>query len=109
MRSSATKTSAGPSSTASPRRACSFNCCGASTTAYDRTVAEQSQAVELFLELAALPTPPGEERAAADVVRSYLRGLGLEPEEDAFDNVYARVEPTAEGTPLFFCAHLDTV
>src|SRR5438067_2966724 len=24
-------------------------------------------------------------------------------------NVYARLEPTAEGTPLFFCAHLDTV
>src|SRR5438067_69287 len=24
-------------------------------------------------------------------------------------NVYARLEPTAEGIPLFFCAHLDTV
>ena len=24
-------------------------------------------------------------------------------------NIYARLEPTAEGTPLFFCAHLDTV
>jgi tripeptide aminopeptidase len=69
-----------------------------------------SEALDLFLELAALPTPPGEERAAADVVLRYLRGLGLEPEEDDFGNVYARIEPTAEsGTPLFFCAHLDTV
>ncbi len=76
------------------------------------------EAVDLFLELAALPTPPGEERAAADVVLAYLRGLGLEPEEDDSaaavgsnaGNVYARVEPTADaGTPLFFCAHLDTV
>jgi tripeptide aminopeptidase len=80
-------------------------------------VAALSEPVELFLELAALPTPPGEERAAADVVLGYLRGLGLEPDEDGCGpeigsnagNVYARVEPTAEGTPLFFCAHLDTV
>jgi tripeptide aminopeptidase len=68
-----------------------------------------SEAVDLFLELAALPTPPGEERAAADVVLRYLRDLGLEPDEDGFGNVYARLEPRAEGTPLFFCAHLDTV
>jgi len=68
-----------------------------------------SEAVDLFLELAALPTPSGEERAAADVVLRYLGGLGLEADEDAFGNVYARIGPTAEGTPLFFCAHLDTV
>src|SRR6185503_324528 len=24
-------------------------------------------------------------------------------------NLYTRIEPTAEGEPLFFCAHLDTV
>src|SRR5579862_7065859 len=24
-------------------------------------------------------------------------------------NIYARIEPTAEGIPLFLCAHLDTV
>ena len=76
-----------------------------------------SGVVDFFLELAALPTPPGEERAAADVVLRYLRELGLEPDEDdtgpsigsTMGNVYARLEPTAEGTPLFFCAHLDTV
>jgi tripeptide aminopeptidase len=73
--------------------------------------------LELFLELAALPTPPGEERAAADVVLRYLRELGLDAREDdcgprigsTMGNVYARLEPTAPGTPLFFCAHLDTV
>ena len=68
-----------------------------------------SDTLELFLELAALPSPPGEERAVADVVLRYLRDLGLEPDEDAFGNVYARVDPTAAGTPLFFCSHLDTV
>jgi len=68
-----------------------------------------SEAVDLFLELAALPTPSGEERAAADVVIRYLGDLGLAPDEDGFGNVYARLEGSAEGTPLFFCAHLDTV
>src|SRR5712691_460618 len=77
-----------------------------------------SEVVDLFLELAALPSPPGEERAVADVVMRYLRDLGLNADEDdaggrvgsTIGNVYARVEPTADvGTPIFFCAHLDTV
>jgi tripeptide aminopeptidase len=76
-----------------------------------------SEAVDLLLELAAIPSPPGEERGVADVVLRYLRGLGLEPDEDACGphigsttgNVYARLEPTAEGTPIFLCAHMDTV
>src|SRR5918911_3615783 len=77
-----------------------------------------SDVVDLFVELAALPSPPGEERAVADAVTRYLRDLGLAPDEDdagarvgsTMGNVYARVEPTDDGgTPLFFCAHLDTV
>src|SRR6266498_1563580 len=77
----------------------------------------QTPALALFLELAAIPSPPGEERAVADAVRRYLADLGLEADEDGcgpeigstMGNIYARLEPTAEGTPLFFCAHLDTV
>jgi tripeptide aminopeptidase len=76
-----------------------------------------SEVLDLFVELAALPTPPGEERAAADVVLRYLNDLGLDPDEDdcgpsigsTMGNIYARIEPNAPGTPLFFCAHLDTV
>src|SRR5712671_5267996 len=68
-----------------------------------------SEVVDLFTELAALPSPPGEERAVADVVLRYLRDLGSQPDEDAFGNIYARIEPMTEGTPLFLCAHLDTV
>jgi tripeptide aminopeptidase len=68
-----------------------------------------SDTLELFLELAALPSPPGEERAVSDVVLRYLRDLGLRPDEDSFGNIYARIEPAGDGTPLFLCAHLDTV
>jgi len=65
--------------------------------------------VDLFLELASIASPPGEERPVTDVVVRYLRDLGLDSDEDDFGNVYARIEATGEGTPLFFCAHLDTV
>jgi tripeptide aminopeptidase len=76
-----------------------------------------SEVVDLFLELAALPSPPGEERAVADVVARYLRDLGLAVDEDdagtkvgsTMGNLYCRIEPTSGGTPLFLCAHLDTV
>jgi tripeptide aminopeptidase len=72
----------------------------------------------LFTELAALPSPPGEEREVADRVISYLRDLGLEVDEDGagaevgstMGNLLCRIEATADGgTPLFLCAHLDTV
>jgi tripeptide aminopeptidase len=73
--------------------------------------------VDLFTELAALPSPPGEERDVADRVIGELEVLGLEVEEDAagaevgstIGNILCRLEPTADGAPLFFCAHLDTV
>jgi tripeptide aminopeptidase len=73
--------------------------------------------LSLFLDLAALPSPSGQERAVADRVLDYLRALGLEPEEDdagprigsSMGNVLCRLEQRAEGVPLFLCAHLDTV
>ena len=76
-----------------------------------------SEVLDLFLELAAVPSPSGEEREVADRVLHYLRDCGLEPEEDDTGpsigsnagNVLARLEPTAAGEPLFLCAHFDTV
>jgi tripeptide aminopeptidase len=74
--------------------------------------------LSLFLELAALPSPPGEERAVADRVLDYLAALGLEADEDdagakvgsTMGNIFCRIDPAGgSGAPLFFCAHLDTV
>ena len=39
--------------------------------------------VDLFLELCALPSPSGKERAVADRVTAYLDDLGLDWDEDA--------------------------
>jgi tripeptide aminopeptidase len=78
---------------------------------------ESPEVVSLFTELAAVPSPPGEERKVADRVTGYLRDLALEVDEDdagaeigsTAGNLLSRLEPTADGIPLFFCAHLDTV
>ena len=66
-----------------------------------------AEVVDLFLELASIPSPPGEERAVADVVARYLRDLGLTVDEDAFGNLYARIEPTAEGTAIRWVSEFD--
>jgi tripeptide aminopeptidase len=73
--------------------------------------------LDLFTELAAIASPPGEERLVADVVCRYLRDCGLTVDEDdcgprigsTMGNLYTRIEPTGGGEPLFLCAHLDTV
>ena len=78
-----------------------------------------SDVVALFTELAAVPSPPGSERAVADRVRTYLQELGLDVSEDdagpeidaSAGNLLCRLEPTTAngGIPIFLCAHLDTV
>ena len=78
-----------------------------------------SDVLELFTELAAIPSPPGKERAVADRVSTYLAGLALEVDEDDAGprigsdagNLLARLPATSRngGVAIFFCAHLDTV
>lgn len=77
-----------------------------------------SDVLDLFLELAAISSPPGGERPVADAVLRYLRELGLHATEDdaaaridaGCGNLLSRVDPTgADGVPIFLCAHLDTV
>ena len=73
----------------------------------------------LFTELAAIPSPPGDERAIADRVAAYLGELGLDVDEDDAGprigsnagNLLARLPTTSAdgGVPVFLCAHLDTV
>lgn len=90
-------------------------CAGSSTQALPTirrvTTAWASEVLPLFLELAAIPSPSGEEQAVAERVRAYLRDLGIEAEGDTAGNLLARLPATGEGAgePIFLCAHLDTV
>lgn len=82
-----------------------------------RTASVTSDPVDLFLELAAIPSPPGHERSVADHVRSFIDTLGVDAWEDdaatglcgSTGNLVVRAPATRAGTPVFFCAHLDTV
>ena len=77
-----------------------------------------SRVVDLFLELCAIPSPPGQERAVADRIIRELDAIGLEWDEDGCGpaigstagNVLCRVPGNVGGgVPIFLCAHLDTV
>ena len=74
--------------------------------------------VTLFCELARIPSPSSKERAAANYVLAYLRGLGLDPHEDGSaplipgeaGNIVCRLPGAQDGgVPIMLCAHLDTV
>jgi tripeptide aminopeptidase len=69
------------------------------------------EVLDLFLELAAIPSPSGEEAPVAKVIGSYLADLGLEQELDEAGNLLTRLEGSGNGggTPIFLCAHMDTV
>ena len=78
----------------------------------------RSRVVDLFLELCAIPSPSGEERAVADRVTRELGAIGLEWDEDdcgptigsTAGNVLCRLPRKSDaGTPIFLCAHFDTV
>ena len=71
---------------------------------------------DLFMRLAGISSPSGEERELADFVTEYVGGLGLAVEEDASapgpsssGNLLIRVTGRGHGLPLALCAHLDTV
>jgi tripeptide aminopeptidase len=76
--------------------------------------------LDLFVELCALPSPSGQERAVADRVCAYLAELGVAWDEDDAaarldgdtGNIYTRLPATnghGVGIPVFLCAHTDTV
>jgi tripeptide aminopeptidase len=81
-------------------------------------VESPSRLLELFVELCAIPSPPGDERAVADRVTQELDAIGLEWDEDGSGsaigsnagNVLCRLPGRADhGIPIFLCAHFDTV
>ena len=91
---------------------------GASAYCCRRRGCTLTDVLGLFLELAAIPSPPGEERAVADRVLRELEDIGLEWDEDdvapsigaTMGNILCRLPGRGgEGTPIFLCAHLDTV
>jgi tripeptide aminopeptidase len=84
--------------------------------------ADRHRLAELFVELCAIESPSGRERACGERVAAELRALGLGVEEDdagpqagaGCGNLLARIPaaPAATagaGASVLLCAHLDTV
>ena len=74
-----------------------------------------AELLEFTQALIATPSvnPPGDERAAAALVRERLADLGIADveelsAEEGRPNVLARVPGTGEGRTLMLCGHLDT-
>lgn len=77
-----------------------------------------TRVADLFLDLCAIPSPPGRERAVADRIVRELDAIGLEWDEDGCGpvigstagNVLCRLPGKQDGgVPIFLCAHFDTV
>lgn len=71
---------------------------------------------DLFMRLAAIRSPSGEEREMADFVKRYVAALNIEIEEDATaigplasGNLLVRLRGRGDGVPVALNAHLDTV
>jgi tripeptide aminopeptidase len=72
---------------------------------------------DLFVRLAEIASPSGEEREIADAVKSFVADVGLKAEEDGSaaatgatsGNLVVRVAGRGRGMPIALCAHLDTV
>ena len=64
--------------------------------------------LDLFLELAAIPSPPGEERGVADRVTEELRSIGLEVDEDDTGPSIGSTMGNALRAPRAYCrGHAD--
>jgi len=63
--------------------------------------------LKTFLELVAIPSPSGTEKAVAEAIAAKLQTLGLEVKRDLVGNILTRLE--GQGEPLLLTAHMDTV
>ena len=83
----------------------------------EQTLDELPAVARLMARLCEIPSPSRQEQQVAAFVRGELTALGMQiTEDDAGEripagcgNITARLAPTAPGTPIMFCAHLDTV
>jgi tripeptide aminopeptidase len=80
---------------------------------------ELSSVTRTFLDLVAIPSEARDESRVAAWCAGYLEALGVEVHEDdaattipggaGSGNLLVRIPGTVPGTPIFLCAHIDTV
>ncbi|MCR5208491.1 MAG: M20/M25/M40 family metallo-hydrolase [Eubacterium sp.] len=76
-----------------------------------------NRVIENFKALVSLDSPSFDERLVCDRIKEYLKSIGIEAVEDnagemiggTTGNIYAYIDGTAEGKPVMFSSHMDTV
>lgn len=63
--------------------------------------------IEIFVELARIPSPSGKEKRIASVLVRKMKSLGLSVKRDGYGNLIAKL--AGKGEPIMLCAHMDTV
>lgn len=90
---------------------------GAPVAAPGPARATLDELLEHFLELVAVPSPSGAERAVSDLIQARFRAAGIDVREDdsaaatgaSSGNLVATVKGTGGGVPIALSAHMDTV
>jgi len=63
--------------------------------------------VDVFCELARIPSPSGQEEKITNVLIGKLEHLGLTVQKDTYGNIVAKL--AGKGESIILCAHMDTV
>lgn len=68
---------------------------------------DKKRLVDVFCELARIPSPSGQEEVIANILVKKMKKLGLAVQQDSYGNVIAKL--AGNGNPIILCAHMDTV
>jgi len=64
--------------------------------------------IPTFIELVEIDSPSGQEGKIRKYLLAWLKRKGFKTRIDKTGNLYAR-RPGSRSTPVFLCAHMDTV
>ena len=69
----------------------------------------QSEIINLFSELLAIPSPSGKEELMIEYLINKLQTLGFTPNKDHSGNVYLKIEGERSDVSCCLAAHMDEI
>ncbi|MCM1009319.1 MAG: M20/M25/M40 family metallo-hydrolase [Fusobacterium sp.] len=73
-------------------------------------IRREYELVDLFCNLAEIPSPSLHEEKVAEFIKNYCAERGIHAESDSYGNVYVNIPATDEGKqPILLSAHMDVI
>ncbi len=73
-------------------------------------IRREHELVDLFCNLAEIPSPSLHEEKVAEFIKKYCAERGIHAESDSYGNVYVNIPATDEGKqPILLSAHMDVI